>query len=267
MHALWKGAISFGLVNIPVNMYTASREREISFVLLHQKDLSEIRYARMCKREEREVPWSEIVKGYEYKDGNYVILDDHDFEKANLKKNRTIEILNFVHEEEIDSVYYVKPWFLEPGKNAEMPYSLLREALKKSKKAGLAKFIFHNKEHLGLIKVHENMLVLQQLRYESELLQPQDLNLPKGPGKAQSEELQIALKLIDHLTVPFSPQKYKDTYTEELKSIIRHKAKGKPVHPKTAEPKPSKIHDIMSLLKASLETPVKKKSSKKAKAS
>ncbi len=264
MRTLWKGAISFGLVNIPIRMFTASKEKELSFTLLHKKDLSQIRFARICKSEEKEVPWSEIVKGYEYESGNYVVMTDEDFEEANLKKSKTIEILNFINEDEIDTIYYVKPYFLEPDKNAEMPYSLLREALKKSKKVGLAKFVFKNKEHLAVIKAHGNMIVLNQLRYQTELLDADDLNLPKALGKAENKELEIALKLIEHLTVPFTPEKYTDTYTDELKSIIKQKSKGKPVHPKTSEPTPTKVHDIMSLLKASLEegpTPKKKKAS------
>jgi len=260
MRTLWTGAISFGLVNIPIRMYTATKDKELSFVLLHKKDLSEIRFARVCKVEEKEVPWSEIVKGYEYDKGDYVVMNDEDFESANLKKNKTIEIINFIHEDEIDTIYYVKPYFLEPDKNASIAYSLLREALKKSKKVGLAKFIFKNKEHLAVIKAHGDMIILNQLRYETELLNGKDLDLPKAIGKTEHKELDVALKLIDHLTVPFTPEKYKDTYTEVLKTIIKQKSKGKTVHPKTEEPKPTKVHDIMSLLKASLEkSPAEKK--------
>ena len=253
MRTLWKGSISFGLVNIPIRMYVASKEKELSFVLLHKKDLSEIRFARVCKNEEKEVPWSEIVKGYEYEKGDYVVMNDEDFEAVNLKKNKTIEIIGFVNENEIDTVYYVKPYFLEPDKNADMPYRLLREALKKSKKVGLAKFIFKNKEHLAIVKVHGNMMILNQLRYEAEILQAAELKVPKALEKTEAKELGIALKLIDHMTQSFTPEKYKDTYTEELKSIIKKKSKGKPIHPKTGEPKIPKVHDIMALLKASLE--------------
>lgn len=248
--ALWKGAISFGLVNIPVHLYTATEEHELSFVLLHKKDLSEIRYARICKTEEKEVPWSDIVKGYEYAKGDYVVMNDEDFEKANPKKTKTIEIVSFVEESEIDSMYYVKPYFLEPEKNSANAYSLLRDALKKSKKVGLAKYILRNREHLAVIKIHENMLILNQLRYQNELQEP-ELNIPAT--KASAKEIDIAIQLINHLTEPFKPEKYKDSYTEEVKEIIKKKSKGKPVHPKTEEPKSTKIHDMMSLLKASLE--------------
>lgn len=262
MRALWKGALSFGLVNIPVHMYTASQEKEISFTLLHKKDLSEIRYARVCKVEDKEVPWDEIVKGYEYEKGDFVILDDKDFEKANLKKTKTIEIINFIKEDEVDSIYYVKPYYLEPDKNSENAYSILREALKKSKKVGLAKYVLRNREHLAVIKVHDDMIILNELRYENELLRAIDLKIPPL-GKSTRKEINIAVQLIEQLTVPFKPKKFKDTYAEEIKQIIKQKAKGRPIHPKTQEARPSKVHDLMSLLEASLES--NKKASKKSK--
>ena len=259
MRSIWKGALSFGLVNIPIAMYTASRDKEVSFVLLHKKDLSEIRYARICKTEDKEVPWNEIVKGYEYEKGNYVILDEKDFEKANLKKTKTIEIMNFVDDDEIDSIYFVKPYFLEPEKNAENAYGLLREALIKSKKVGLAKYVLRNKEHIAVVKVHDNMLVLNELRYQNELLSSEDLRIPQEKN-LKAKEIDIAIQLVNQLTIPFEPKEYKDTYAEELKQIIKQKSKGRPIHPKGEEPKMSKVQDIMSLLQASLED---KKSRKK----
>jgi DNA end-binding protein Ku len=260
MRSIWKGALSFGLVNIPVHLYTGSHEKEISFVLLHKKDHSEIRYARICKTEEKEVPWSEIVKAYEYEKGDYVIMEDEDFEKANLKKTKSIEIIQFIHEDEIDSIYYVKPYYLEPDKNADKAYGLLRDALKKSKKVGLAKFVLRNREHLGVLKIHENMLVLNELRYETELLRTADLNLPEI-GTSNKKEMDMAVQLIEQLTSPFEPQAYKDTYTEEIKEIIEQKSKGRLVHAKSEKPKYTKVHDIMSLLKASLDN--QKKPAKK----
>lgn len=258
--SIWKGSLSFGLVNIPIHMYTASQAKELSFVLLHKKDLSEIRYARICKNEEKEVPWNDIVKGYELEKGNFVVMKDEDFEKANLKKTKTIEIINFIDEDDIDTIYYVKPYYLEPDKNAEGAYSLLREALRKSKKVGLAKFVLRNREHLAVVKVHDNAIILNELRYENELIEAKDLSLPPVT-KPNAKQLEVAIQLINQLTAPFEPQIYKDTFVEEMKKIIKQKAKGKPIHPKTDEPKSTKIHDIMSLLQASLEAkkkPVKK---------
>jgi DNA end-binding protein Ku len=259
MRAMWKGSISFGLVNIPVAMYTGSQQKEISFVLLHKKDLSEIRYAKICKTEDKEIPWEEIVKGYEYEKGDFVVMQDSDFEKANLKKTKTIEIISFVDEDEIDTVYYVKPYYLEPDKQGGKAYGLLRDALKKSKKLGLARYVLRNKEHLAVVKPYENMIILNELRYETELLKAEDLNIP-DEAKQNPKEMDMAIKLIDHLTVKFDPKKYKDTYTEEIKQIIKQKAKGKPVHPQTKEASPSKVHDIMGLLEASLEKKPTKKS-------
>lgn len=264
MRAMWKGSISFGLVNIPINLYTASKDKELKFVLLHKKDHSEIRYARICKAEDKEIPWSEIVKGYEVSKGDFVVFSDEDFAKAHLIKSNTIEILSFTDESEIDSMYYTKPYFLEPGKGAGNAYSLLRDALRKSKKVGIAKYVLRNKEHLAVVKVHEEFLILNDLRFESELVRPRDLEVP-ATKKVTSKELDIAIQLIDKLTVSFKPQDYQETYTEELKKLIKKKAKGRPIHPvgeeeekKVAHPK---VHDIMSLLQASLSE--KKKPSKK----
>jgi DNA end-binding protein Ku len=262
MRSIWKGSISFGLVNIPVQMYSASKEKEFSFVMLHKKDLSQIKYARICKLEDKEVPWSEIVKGYEVAKGDFVVLEDSDFEKADIKKSKTIEIIQFIGEDEIDSIYFVKPYFLEPDKNAGKTYSLLRDALKKSKKVGLAKYVIKNREHLAILKVFEDMLVLNEVRFQNELVIPQDLKIPPS-SKQIVKEMDIAMQLVDQLTMPFDPTKYKDTYSDELRKIIKQKAKGKPIHPKSEAPSSTKVQDIMSLLKASLEKPKKTKSKSK----
>lgn len=261
MRALWKGSISFGLVNIPVKMYVASKEKEFKFVMLHKKDFSKIRYARICKQEDKEVPWKDIVKGYEYKPDEYVVLDEGDFEKANLARTSTIEILDFVDESEVDSIYFVKPYYLEPDKNAEDSYALLRDALAKSKKVGIASFVLHNREHIAVIKPYENAIILNELHYEEEIIKPKDLKLP-GKTAVANKQMSMALKLINQMTASFNPKKYKNNYSKELKSIIKQKAKGRKIKPKGEEKKPTKVHDIMSLLKASLNEPAHKKSRK-----
>lgn len=253
MRSIWKGSISFGLVNIPVKMYAASQTKEISFKLLHKKDMSEIRYARICEVEDKEVPWDEIVKGYEIDKGNFVIFDEKDFEKIDLKKTKTIEILSFINESEIDPVYYVKPYFLEPDKNGERAYSLLRAALKKSKKVGLAKYIIRNKEHLAALKFYDDMIIINEMRYASELISHEDLKIPTTE-KNNSNEMEMAIQLINQLTTSFDPKSYHDTYTEKIKNAIKQKSKGKPVHTQSKDQPASKVHDIMSLLKASLES-------------
>ena len=259
MHSLWKGSISFGLVNIPVKMYSASQEHEFKFVLLHKKDLSQIRYARICKLDQKEVPWNEIVKGYEYKKGEFIVFNEEDFEKVNLKKTQTLETVSFANEDEIDTVYYEKPYYLEPDKNAGKTYALLRDALSKSKKVGIAKYVIHNREHLAVIKSYGNAIIVNQLRYNEELVSPKNLEIPSKTEKSNAQEMEIALKLINHLTHHFKPEEYKDTYVGELKKMIEQKAKGKIIRPKGEKPAaPTKVHDIMSLLKASLEEEDKK---------
>lgn len=254
MRALWNGALSFGLINIPIRLYSAAEERGLNFDMLHKKDLSPIRYARICKADGKEIPYSDIVKGYKYEDGDYVVLVDEDFKRADVKKTKSIEIFDFVEEKEIDSIYYEKPYYLEPGKGADKAYVLLRESLKKSKKVGLAKFVFHMREHIAIIRPYGNMIILEQLRYQSEIRDPSDLHIPEK-AEASSREITMAIKLIEQLTAHFKPKSYHDTYTEELKKVIEEKAKGKKHHVKKGkEPKITPVKDIMHLLKESLET-------------
>ncbi|MDB4939914.1 MAG: hypothetical protein JWO40_339 [Candidatus Doudnabacteria bacterium] len=269
MRALWSGALSFGLVNIPVKLYSATNEHELKFNLLHKKDLQPVRYARVCRSDGREIPYEDIVKGYQYEKGDYIVLDDEDFKKANARKTKTIDIVDFTEETEIDTIFYQKPYYLEPEKGAERPYALLRDAIAKSKKVGVAKFVIRNKEHLAVIKPMKNVLVLNQLRFEDEIRDPGDLNIPgastattKSKSKNKpalkvtarsAKELDVALALINHLTETFKPQDYHDTYTEELKEIIEEKAKGKPIHKKGAAPKNTNVADLMAALQASLE--------------
>lgn len=262
MHSIWKGALSFGLVHIPVRLYSASVQRELKFKLLHKKDLSEIRYARICKADGKEIPWEDIVKGYEYDQDNYVVLTEEDFTNANPKKTQTVEILDFTDEDQIDTIYYDTPYFLEPEKGAEKAYSLIYEALKRSKKVAVGCFVFHNHEHIGIIRVHKDILVLQQLRYQSEILDHKELH--NSHPKNSKVELNMALKLIDELSKPFKPEKYSDTYIDEIKAIIKKKAKGKKVVGKKASAKePGKVHDILYLLKESLQKEVKRKPKKR----
>jgi DNA end-binding protein Ku len=252
MRAIWSGALNFGLINIPIKLYSASEERELSFHYLHKADLSPVRFAKVCKQEEKEIPYEDIVKGYEYQAGEYVIMTDDDFKKANVQRTKMIEILDFVDEKEVDSMYFEKPYFLEPDKLAGKPYALLREALKRSKKIGIAKFVLRSKEHLAAVKPQGKVLLLNQMKFQEELRTPEKLSLP-GAEKLNPRELEMALRLIDQLTTGFKPEEYKDTYTEELKEIIAEKAKGKRPKARGKEPQPTKVEDLMSMLKASLE--------------
>jgi DNA end-binding protein Ku len=252
MHSIWKGAISFGLVNIPVKLYNATHEHELKFHLLHKRDLSEIRYAKICKEEEKEIPYEEIVKGYELSNGEYVVLTEEDFKSVEPEKDKLIEIINFTMEDEIDPMYYEKPYFIEPEKTAAKPYAMLCEALKKSKKVGIAKCVLRNHERIGILRPYGKALVLNQIRLHSEIYSSEIVKIPES--KVSSKEIDLALELIDRLTKDFHPEAYKDNYTEKLLQLIHEKGKGKKRRAAgKAAPKPTKVHDIMALLKASLQ--------------
>jgi DNA end-binding protein Ku len=250
MRAIWTGAIGFGLVNIPVKLYSAIEESELQLDMLDKKDLANIKYQRINEHTGKVVPYENIVKGYKM-DDRYVVLDDEDFQKAMPEKTKTIEISSFALEKEIDSMYYEKQYFLEPDKSGARAYGLLLESLKKSGKVGLGSFVLRNKESLCLIKVSGNVLILQKIRFAEELRKPSELNIPKEPPKPA--ELKMALTLVDQLTKEFDITSYKDTYTEKLMKVIEAKAKGK----KIAVPEMKVVHssaqDLMQQLKASLD--------------
>ena len=253
MRAMWLGSISFGLVNIPVRLYSATGgEAKLDFDLLHEKDKSPIRFARICKVEGEEVPYQELVRGYEYSDGEYVIVTDEDFQKANVMKTRAIQIMDFVKETEIDDIFFEKPYFLEPDKGAAKPYALLREALKQSGMVGIASFVLRNREHIAAIRPSGDVLVLDQLRYASEIRSPESLKLPES-ADIDKREMDLALALVNQLTDEWKPEKYHDTYTEELRRVIEEKAQGRAPAPKGEEPKPTEVVNLMDALKQSLE--------------
>ncbi|HEU0051323.1 MAG TPA: Ku protein [Patescibacteria group bacterium] len=251
MRAIWTGAISFGLVNIPVRLYSAAEDRELKFHLLHAKNFAPIRYARISKATGEEVPYEEIVKGYEYQKGDYVVMSDEDFKKADVRKTKTIDIQAFVDEQEIDPIYFAKPYYLEPDKGAAKPYALLREALAQSKKVAVASFVLRNREHLAVLKPVGNVIVLDQLRYASEIRPSEDLEVPAA-AEAPKKEVNMALKLVEQLTEHFNPKAFKDTYTSELKQMIEKKARGKTVRVKGEEPEPTRVPDLMAVLEKSL---------------
>jgi len=250
MKSIWTGAISFGLVNVPVKMFSAAKSSSLDLDMLDKKDQSNIRFKRVNENTGREVPFKEIVKGYNY-NGNYVVLDDEDFENAEPEKTKLIEILNFVKEEEIDSVYYEQPYYLEPEKSATRSYAILRDALQESHKVGVAAFVMRNKETLAIIKSYKEIIVLNRIRFEEEIVDYSDLNVP-AKSKSNSKEINMALKLIDQLTEKFEISNYKDTYTEKLLSVIKQKAKGKISKVKKLRIVHTKSDDLMKTLKASL---------------
>ena len=258
MHAIWTGAIGFGLVNIPVKLFSATQESSLDLDMLDKNGHANIHYARINANSGKEVPWGNIVKGYKYHD-EYVVLTDDDFAKVSPKKSKIIDINEFVKAESIDATYYDTPYYLSPTKGGEKAYVLLREALKQSGKIAIGVFVLRNKENLCILRPQDDVILLQKVRFAEEIRSYDDLEIPRDIA-VKPAELKMAQALINQLTLKkFSIAKYKDTYDEELMKIIVAKAKGK----KIAAPKFKIIHnkskDLMEQLKASLEP--KKKAS------
>ena len=258
MRSIWSGAIGFGLVNIPVKLFSAVQQSDLDLDMLDKKDHSNIRFKRVNEKTGKEVEWANIVRGYNL-DGQYVILSDEDFKKASPEKTKIIEIAEFVEEEKVDTIYFETPYYLEPQKAGIKAYGLLRDALKKTGKTGLASFVLRTKESLGLIKPIGDLLILQKIRYEQEIRKPEGLEIPDAESKPA--ELKMAIALIDQLSsTKFDISKYKDTYSDELMKLIEAKAKGKKLPEPTMRVVHSKSKDLMEQLKASLETKKKKAS-------
>jgi DNA end-binding protein Ku len=253
MRAIWSGAISFGMVNIPVKLYSAVEESSLNLHMLAKEDLSPIKFKRVAASDGREVDYKDIVKGYEIEKDRYVLLEESDFERASAEKSRAIEIHSFVEEQEVDSVYFDKPYYLEPEKSASKAYALLREALKETGKVGVAAYVMRNKEHIAILKVSGDVIVLNQIRYQSEVRDTSELNLPSSKD-TDEKEVELAIKLINQLSDPFNPEDYEDTYKEELLKVIEAKAKGKVIEISGEAPSPTKVKDLMAALKESLAT-------------
>lgn len=256
MRAIWSGSIGFGLVNIPVKLFSAIQDSRLELDMLDSRTHSPIRYKRVSEKSGKEVPWEQITKGFLYKD-DYVILEPGDFEAASPKKSKMIEIEAFVNGEEIDSIYYENPYFLEPGKGGEKAYVLLLKSLEKTKKVGLSRFVMRSQEHLSVIRPKENYLMLQQLRFEEELRAP-EIKLPEGV-RISPKEMQMALELIKQYSSPFDMTQFEDEYKKELMKIIRSKATGKKIPQKKMEVVYTKKDDLFDQLKASLGKPAAKK--------
>ncbi|NML35936.1 Ku protein [Chitinophaga sp. G-6-1-13] len=250
MRAIWSGSIGFGLVNIPVKLYSATQDSKLDLDMLDSQGLAHIRFKRVNENTGKEVPWEQIVKGYLYND-EYVVLEDDDFEAASPKKSKIIEIESFVDEASIDDIYFENPYFLEPAKGGEKAYELLLEALQKTGKAGLSRFVLRTQEHLSVIRPRENYLLLQQLRYEEEIRSAEDLSLPDNV-KIAKRELDMAIELIKQYAAKFDISQYKDEYKAELLKIIKAKASGKKPVVKKLQVVHTKSDDLFDQLKASL---------------
>jgi DNA end-binding protein Ku len=256
MRAIWSGAIGFGLVNIPIRIFSATQSSSLDLDMLDKSDHANIRYARINQDTGKEVPWKDIVKGYKY-EGDYVVLSDEDFEKASPKKSKTIEIQEFVQQADVDPIYFETPYYLEPAKGGERAYALLREALKKADKIAVGTFVLRSKENLCMLRTSGEMLMLMKIRFAEEIRDYSELNIPSSKTEIKPAELKMAMALIDQLTSKeFDIDKYKDTYDAELLKLIKAKATGKKITAPKAKPAKSKSIDLMAQLKESLEKKV-----------
>jgi len=255
MRPLWTGALTFGLVNIPVRLHSAVQAKErVSFRLLHKTDLSPIKYERVCQKEGEPVDWKEIVKGYEYSKGKFVVLDDDDFKAAAIESSKTIEILDFVASNEIDSRYFETPYYVVPAKGGEKAYALLREAIKRTGMVGIGKITMRtNALHLAAVKAVGDAIVLEIMRFQDELVDVGEFSFPSEEG-VRPQELQMAEQLVGNLSQTFDPSKYTDDYRDNLMKIIRAKMKGKKLEvPEPEERESTHVVDLMQRLKDSLE--------------
>jgi len=265
MRAIWKGSISFSLVNIPISLYPATKREELNFRLLRVSDLSPINYKRVAEADGKEVPWDQIVKGYEYEKGKFVVLKEEDFRRADIEATQSVEIIEFVKLEEIDPMFFDRPYYLEPQKKGAKAYALLREALSRSGNVGIAKVVIKTRQHLAAVKPVQNVLVLELMHFAEELVKPDSLHIP-GHVDIGAKELEMARELVDRMTGEWEPTRYTDDYRHALLELIEKKIElgdkavpaGKP--PKKAA---SNVVDLASVLQESLEHASKAGAAKK----
>src|SRR5216110_3383426 len=267
--AIWKGSISFGLVNIPIALYPATRREEFKFRLLRKTDLSPVNYKRVAEKDGKEVPWDQIVKGYEYEKGKSVVLKEKDFQRVDVEATQTVDIQDFVELDEIDPIFFYKPYYLEPQKGGDKAYALLRDALKDSKKVGVAKVVIKTREYLAGVKPEDGALVLELMHFADELAETSKLHVPKKV-EVGKREMNMATALVDSMSSKWKPEKYHDDYREALMEVIEEKveAGGKEIEEKPKKaPKPTKVIDLVKILQLSLKQTgkAKAKSTKRAK--
>ena len=255
MRAIWKGSISFGLVNIPIALYPATRKEELKFRLLREKDLSPVNYKRVAEKDGKEVPWDQIVKGYEYEKGKYIVLKDEDFQRVDLEATQTVDIQDFVDLDEIDPIYFYKPYYLEPQKGGDKAYSLLRDALKNNKKVGIAKVVIKTRQYLAGVKPEKDVLTLELMHFAEELADAGKLHVPRKI-EAGKKEMEMAKALIQSMSSKWTPEKYHDDYREALMEVIEEKVEhgGEAIEEKPrAKKAPTKVIDLVAVLRQSLE--------------
>jgi DNA end-binding protein Ku len=249
--ALWSGAITFGLVNVPVRLYSAVSEHKLHFTLVHEKDESPIGYQKICKREDKPVPDKEIVKAFEFRKGEYVHLDDEDFAAARVEGYKAIDITDFVPSEQIDPIFFAHTYYVGPQDGAQKVYSLLVRAMEDSDLVAIAKFVMRDRQYLGALRVRDGLITLEQLYFTDEV-RPVDEVKPKRE-RVDKRELEMAQQLIDSFAGDWKPEKYKDTYRNALCDVIKAKRKGKEIHA-AVEPEEEEPTDLMSALRMSIES-------------
>jgi DNA end-binding protein Ku len=255
--AIWSGSISFGLLNVPVKLYSAVSKQTVRFRELREGDGSRVKHKRVAESDGKEVPYEKIVKGYEYAPDQYVVLSRDELSELEPQRSRAIEIQDFVDLDDIDPIYFEQPYYLGPDKGAERAYALLVQALKESRKVAIARFVLRNKEHLAAIRPMDDVLTLTTMRFHDEVSSPQDLDgevfEEAKPKKPEKRELEMAKQLIESLTSDFNPGQYRDEYREELLDLLERKAAGKEVvSAPSEEPEPTKAPDLMAALEESL---------------
>lgn len=257
MRSIWKGAISFGLVNIPVSLYSAEESNDLKFSLIDKRDESKIKYQRVNESTGKEVTWDNIVKAYEFDDGDYVVMTDEDFEKADVEATKTVDIETFIQRDELSLMYLEKPYYIAPTKGGEKPYVLLREALEKTEKIAIARVVIRTRAYLAAIYSLENVMVLNLIRFHDDLKSVEELKVPKSV-KISDKEMELAESLIEGMTAEWNPEEYKDEYKDAVMKRIeaKSKKKGKALDDEEQEEEKassSKVVDIMDLLKKSVE--------------
>ncbi|MBG9590728.1 Ku protein [Cytobacillus firmus] len=254
MHTMWKGSISFGLVNIPIKLHSATEDKDIKLRNLHKECHSPIKYEKTCPVCEKEIKNEDIVKAYEYTKGKFVVLEDEDLEKLKQEnEDKAVEIMDFVKIQEIDPIYYNRTYYMSPGDGGGKAYSLLRKALETSEKVGLAKIIIRSKEQLAVVRVYENALVMETIHYPDEVRKAADVPNVPAEDKVTDKEIDTAIMLIDQLTTEFKPEKYNDDYRTALLELIEAKRTGKDIVTPVEKEPAANVTDLMAALQASID--------------
>jgi DNA end-binding protein Ku len=271
--SIWKGSITFGLVNIPVGLYSAEKREEVSFHLLDRKNKARVKYKRVNEETGREVAWEDTVRGFELESGKYVILSDEDLQRASPEKTQTVDILDFVEIEDISPAFFDKPYYLAPDKKGAKSYALLRETLKRTNKIGIGKVVIRSKQYLAAVIAQDDIIVLNILRFAHELRDPAELDLPHGKEGVTERELDMAERLVEGMVSDWDPEKYRDDYYKDLMKMIHERAEAgqldeAPEAPPAPKPeRGGNVVDLMALLKQSVEgggrKPAKKAAAKK----